>query len=370
MVIRIAAIFFAVLVLFPAAVLAAETTTQPSPGRQSVQMVWTSAGTHILSGEKEPATFLKDRWLMQHDNTWLELLRSDFEKDISKGDRLNLFRIPAELTKPPQKIASADRGGDIWLPLEETSKTEELPDPEQTDSWYIAWRLHPTFIHPPYLSYLSEEAGFAGGAHGWSSLDPLTIDLRTLEPLAFKDLFVSGKWRQIKRAVIDHIMTATWDRSVRDLSEAIRDAEESFLTDGRLEVRDRLEKVGEQPFLLTYGPQGGVAHIIYGEYEIHCYALGGVRLSIDLSQLPSAAKDALVPEIANARFAPPSALKLKYPDLETSPLGVRADPKNEYDCALQTQDWFIGSAKVTGTIPTALLKPTTRPHPDPGEQKN
>ena len=324
----------------------AERAVTSAPARESTRLLWTSSGTYIISASGKIERFVKHHWLIEQPHAWLDMRRSSLRHNIEDGEQLELYQYPAADRTPSPNPAR------IWswldaLPEVEPSVADEDSEPVdvplQREHWYQAWRLHPTFIRPPYFSYLQEESGYTGGAHGWSSFTATTLDLRTLRPLRFRELFAAEAWPKVKDAVTTHI-ASIWDADELEEDD-----------DGRESLVESLKEAGDRSFLLTYGPKGVVVHLVFDECEIHCYALGGVWLAIDLARLPPAVRDALVPEIATAHLALPRGMGLQYPDLQTQSVGVRADPSSQEE-ALHANRWLIGSQTIHNAIPSGVTK--------------
>ncbi len=227
-------------------------------------------------------------------------------------------------------------------------KSTNQTDDENSDVCYRAWRLHLTFVNPACFSVLREEHGFArGAAHGWSALDPATIDLQTLKPMQFRDLFTKGTWPELKTMMIKHILTDCWDRNAARMDEPVPDRE--------VLEKNLVAELDRRQFLLTYGPEGTVVHLSFYAYEIHPYALGGVWLVLPMSEFPEAAKDRLKAGFM-ARVSLPDDI-LTYPDIETMLMGVVADPENDLGNALKTDRWMVGAYRL-GDRARELLQTT------------
>jgi hypothetical protein len=238
------------------------------------------------------------------------------------GKKLKLVRLWSSGCRPERVITEYHRRRN---PSDDTSG---LP-PGQS------WRLHPVFAGKTLLSYLKEEQLYTGGPHGRYDYEAVTVNLRTLKGMTFRDLFDRRAWPQIRTQVIGQIM-AEWDRAAAARDEEVPDRET---------LHDILESdLDSQSFALAYGRNGVQVLLVFPAYTVHSFALGGVWMVLPVCEWPARLTRHLVPDVRDeVDTDPPDGKHAVYPKLNTTLQGVVADPDNLFGNQLRTFRWLVGS---------------------------
>jgi hypothetical protein len=338
-------------------------TSRAADASDDLTVVLTCAGTHVLDHSQR--CFVADRYLLRGADGFFELSKQRELEDHHPFERLTLRSLSLTHREGHTEIEQQFRwSSDCPVEAEDEVASEPQQDNAQNEEpgpdWYVARRVHPTWAGPRFVSYLIEESGFWGGAHGWYDYQAHTIDLETCRPVGLRDLFRAGTWRTVRKPLIAAILAA-WDKADTPGDPAFdRDVLEMTLT----------SNLENHTFLLTHGPKGPVSHLVYRANDIHCYASGGVWLCVPVADLDVDIRRHLRPELASVRLALPAGGTFVFPKLETCLQGVLADPEDRVGEQLHTQKWITGTYRVTGTdrqtvrlwLNTVFRRPSRPPH--------